>query len=327
MSASTKFQLSGSLAKTSILLAASFLLGSCAYDIDSAARKSDRDRLNALTIACGREHTHSCAELGDDLTHTSEESRLSTWKEEVDLPLAKRVYQLGCESGEGRACRSLVEANLATSAEETSRYRALALAYGSPVRTAQEIAAADAESQARIDKQEEGISAERTQEQLKADRDLQAAGALIQHTGDQIQQSLASAPAPSPPPTTASRAAPSPAPSPATVPARVASTSAVSSPAPQCASIQQSCSPTGPACCKALGRGNGTGDVPCERGRCCMTPGMICAADADCCDWPDAICSLKVVPSACCLPEGKSCSRSATPCCSGACLPSTGTCQ
>jgi hypothetical protein len=178
MSTSRKSGRSGSLMKMATLLTAFALLGSCAYNIDSAARKSDRERINALTVACGREHTSACRQLGDDLTGTSAESMLSTWKEPEDLPLAKKVYTLCCESGEGECCRALVEEKLATSAEETTRFGTLAKEYGHPVRSPEEIAAAEAQMQARVEKREEGITAERTQERNKSAQDMQALGGL-----------------------------------------------------------------------------------------------------------------------------------------------------
>jgi hypothetical protein len=207
------------LVKIPNLLLAFLLLGSGCYSSDDYVRKSDREQINALTVSCGHTHTSGCSLLGDDLTGTSLASRLSTWREAVDLPLAKRVYQLGCESGEGGCCRALVEQKLATSPEETTRYGTLAKAYGLPVRSAEEIAAAETEMQARVDKREERITADRTEERNKSAQDMQAAGALIQQTGQQIQQSLAVRTTTTPTPTKSSPVmTAAPAPSGATLP-------------------------------------------------------------------------------------------------------------
>jgi hypothetical protein len=318
MSTSRKSGRSGSLMKRATLLTAFALLGSCAYNIDSATQKSDRDRINALTVSCGHEHTSACRQLGDDLTGTSAESMLSTWKEPQDLPLAKRVYTLCCESGEGECCRALVEQKLATSPEETTRYGTLAKEYGHPVRSGEEIAAAEAETQARVDKREEGITAERTEERNKSAQDMQAAGALIQQTGQQAQATIAAG-TPStpvatvpvvtkPPPATTSAAT---TPHAATHPTAIAATPA---PAPACAPLHAACNST-TQCCGGTMLGN-AGNY-CTNGACCVMELGKCDITEDCCNAGLKVNDVCGTSKSCCRPAGVPSNIDGSVCCNG----------
>ena len=116
---------------------------------------------------------------------------MSDWTEPADRPLAKKVYDFCCSSGGGECCRALVEQKLTMSPTEEARDRIRATALGSPVRTPEELAAKESRMQASIDKGEESLSAERTQEAAHAARDQQAILGMSQQLAQSVDQAAA----------------------------------------------------------------------------------------------------------------------------------------
>jgi hypothetical protein len=291
------------------------LLASCGTSHDEMARASNRAQLNKLTVDCASTRANGCLELGDDLAHKSKESQLSDWTEPEDRPLAKKVYDVCCGTGNGLCCRAIVEQRLASSPAENEQYKTLATAYGAPMRSREELADEENKMQASIEAREQSLTAERAEEAAKADRDRQAILGLTQQVAQSVDHAsaeLATRPRPAPVVTVAPVQKPPTAEGKPTTRPIVIDTPAP--PPPACAPLHASCNST-TQCCGGTMLGN-RGNY-CTNGACCVMELGPCNVTEDCCNAGLSVGDVCGAAKVCCRPTGVLSNSDGSVCCNG----------
>ena len=157
------------------------------FSHDGWAKTHNREALVKQVDECNAGNSYACKALGDDLLGKSWQSRTSDWQQGYDRVGAKKAYRRACLLADASACAAIVEFKLSDSDEETARWQLRAVYNGGGVRSAEEVADAEAKARAEARTREAEIAATRRAEEASSQQSWAAFGQGLQNMQPQIQ--------------------------------------------------------------------------------------------------------------------------------------------